>query len=134
MEGMNKFKVLTVAVIFMFLFAVAAIYTNTKDASQGKLDVKNKAQAERLKKDIKSDVANSSVNSQNLEDVIDDLSDMNKRVNSLSDRIDDLEIASKPVCRVYGVVSDDEITQLSVDSAISEAKDNGKELVMTCSF
>lgn len=134
MEGMNKFKVLTVVVVFMFLFVVAAIYTNTKDASQGKIDMKNKEQAERLKEDIKSDVANAPVNSQDMLNVNDEVSNINSRIDSLSARIDGIEAGSHPVCRVYGIVAEDGFMELSVESALSEARDNGKELVMTCSF
>ena len=42
MEGLNKFKVLTIAFICMFVFVVAAIYSNTKDATMKK--EKQKAQ------------------------------------------------------------------------------------------
>ena len=33
MESMNKFKVLTVIIVCMFLFVIAAIYSNTKDVA-----------------------------------------------------------------------------------------------------
>ncbi len=134
MEGLNKFKVLTVVVVFLFLFVVAAIYTNTKDASQGKIDVTNQAKAEKFKEDIKSDVANSSANSQDVQNVNDEVNNINMRLDSLSARIDQLEAGAKPSCYVYGIMGDNGVEQLSAESAISEARDNNRELVMTCSF
>ncbi len=134
MEGLNKFKVLTVIVVFMFLFVVAAIYTNTKDASQGKVEVKNQAQAEKFKEDIKADVANSSANSEDVQNVNVEVHNLNMRIDSLSARIDQIEAGTKPSCYVYGVMGDNGVEQLSAESAISEARDNNRELVMNCSF
>ena len=54
MESMNKFKVLTIIVICMFIFAIAAIYSNTKDASEGKLQAKQQAQNEQVQDEIKT--------------------------------------------------------------------------------
>ena len=125
MEGLNKFKVLTVVVVFLFLFVVAAIYTNTKAASQVKIE---------CKEDIKSDVANSSANSQDVQNVNDEVHNINMRLDSLSARIDQLEAGAKPSCYVYGIMGDNGVEQLSAESAISEARDNNRELVMTCSF
>ena len=36
MESMNKFKVLTIIIICLFTFAVAAMYSNTKEVSEDK--------------------------------------------------------------------------------------------------
>ena len=36
MESMNKFKALTVIIVCMFVFVIAAIYSNTKDVATSK--------------------------------------------------------------------------------------------------
>ena len=57
MEGLNKFKVLTIAFICMFVFVVAAIYSNTKDATMKKEKQKAEQMANREGDNISVDNA-----------------------------------------------------------------------------
>jgi TolA-binding protein len=128
MEGMNKFQVLTAIVVFMFVFAVAAMYTNTKEASEGKAQAQKKEQA---KEDINLVKTTPVVETNGANNKLSDLED---KVDNLSSRIADLETNSRTVCRIYGIRTSNGVEELSAESAVSEAKNNNAELVLTCSF
>ncbi len=131
MEGLNKFKVLTITIVLLFVFVVAAIYSNTKDATQ--LKTKNSANIEKsnLKKDIQSERNNFSDNSGDISELQTSLGNLNARVDELSNR---LEETHNGTCKIYGILRDNEVEKLSSEAAIQEARDNDRELVMTCSF
>lgn len=123
MEGLNKFKVLTIAFICMFVFVVAAIYTNTKDATVKK----EKQKAEQM---ANSEGDNSSVDNAQLEELYVKVNELNKRFEDI-----DLQKAGNSVnCQVRGVMGDNGLEELTIDAALQEARDNGKDLVMTCHF
>ena len=138
MESMNKFKVLTIIVICMFLFVVAAIYSNTKDASQGKLETKNQAAKARLEDSIKSNLENSVQNNNNSSDLTVELEMLNRRIDELGERVTQQDQASKGGtglnCRIYGTMTQNGIEQLTPESAVQEAKVNNNDIVITCSF
>lgn len=131
MEGLNKFKVLTITIVLLFVFVVAAIYSNTKDATR--LKTKNSVNIEKanLKKDIQSAKNNISENMVDMSELQTSLENLNSRVDELSSR---MEETHNGTCKIYGILRDNEVEQLSSESAIQEAKDNDRELVMTCSF
>lgn len=138
MESMNKFKVLTVIVLCMFLFVVAAIYTNTKDATQGKLEVKNQAVKEQIENNIKSEVEHQTQMDVNSTDVTNQIDFINKRIDELSERISGQEQSAQGgtglKCKIYGTMSTNGIEQVSAEVAVQEAKVNANDLVITCSF
>lgn len=138
MESMNKFKVLTVIVLCMFLFVVAAIYTNTKDATQGKLEVKNQAVKEQIENNIKSEVEHQTQMDVNSTDVTNQIDFLNKRIDELSERISGQEQSAQGAtalkCKIYGTMSTNGIEQVSAEVAVQEAKVNANDLVITCSF
>ncbi len=131
MEGMNKFKVLMVIVVFMFLFVVAAIYTNTKEASQNVEKHNDQSVSEQIND---KNIMQSINNKKSSEPKGSDIDVINERIDSLSARLDDIEARSNYTCRVYGVLSVSGVEQLSADSAVEEARNNNKELVLSCSF
>lgn len=123
MEGLNKFKVLTIAFICMFVFVVAAIYTNTKDATVKKEKQKAEQMANREGDNI-------SVDNAQLEELYVKVNELNKRFEDI-----DLQKAGNSVnCQVRGVMGDNGLEELTIDAALQEARDNGKDLVMTCHF
>ena len=126
MESMNKFKALTVIIVCMFVFVIAAIYSNTKDVATTKSLPTNKALSTDYKQ--KSSVGNDNVSTTYLEQQFNFL---NKRVDELSDKVSNSESLN---CKVVGVYTPDGIERLSQDSAIEEAKNSGYDLVITCSF
>ena len=126
MESMNKFKALTVIIVCMFVFVIAAIYSNTKDVATTKSLPTNKALSTDYKQ--KSSVGNDNVSTTYLEQQFNFL---NKRVDELSDKVSNSESLN---CKVIGVYTPNGIERLSQDVAIGEARDSGYDLVITCSF
>lgn len=126
MEGLNKFKVLTIAFICMFIFVVAAIYSNTKDATIKK----EKQKAEQLENRQNSDGENISVDNAQLEELYIKVNELNKRFEELN-----LQKAGNSVnCQIRGVMGENGLEELTMDAALQEARENGKELVMGCHF
>lgn len=123
MEGLNKFKVLTIAFICMFVFVVAAIYSNTKDATMKKEKQKAEQMANRESDNI-------SVDNAQLEELYIKVNELNKSVEELN-----LQKSGNNVnCEIRGVMGDNGLEELTIDAALQEARDNGRELVMGCHF
>ena len=132
MESMNKFKVLTIIVICMFIFAIAAIYSNTKDASEGKLQAKQQAQNEQVQDEIKT---NENTDEANNSDTATQIDVLNRRIDELNDKIGNSDNNGTPLnCKIYGSMTSSGIEQLSPDAAVQEAKVNNNDLVITCSM
>lgn len=125
MENFNKFKMLTLIFLCLFVFAVAAIYTNTKEASEQKLktEKQNKINTERIKQD-KADS--------------EDYSDLAAKIEDLSNKVDNYIISKndgqKMNCSIIGISDGENIEKISDSSAISEAQDSGRKLIMECGF
>lgn len=123
MEGLNKFKVLTIAFICMFVFVVAAIYSNTKDATMKKEKQKAEQMANREGNNI-------SVDNAQLEELYIKVNELNKSVEELN-----LQKSGNNVnCEIRGIMGDNGLEELTIDAALQEARDNGRELVMGCHF
>ena len=123
MEGLNKFKVLTIAFICMFVFVVAAIYSNTKDATMKKEKQKAEQMANREGDNI-------SVDNAQLEELYIKVNELNKSVEELN-----LQKSGNNVnCEIRGIMGDNGLDELTIDAALQEARDNGRELVMGCHF
>lgn len=123
MEGLNKFKVLTIAFICMFVFVVAAIYSNTKDATMKK----EKQKAEQI---ANREGDNISVDNAQLEELYIKVNELNKSVEELN-----LQKSGNNVnCEIRGIMGDNGLEELTIDAALQEARDNGRELVMGCHF
>lgn len=123
MEGLNKFKVLTIAFICMFVFVVAAIYSNTKDATVKKEKQKAEQMANREGDNI-------SVDNAQLEELYIKVNELNKSVEELN-----LQKSGNNVnCEIRGIMGDNGLEELTIDAALQEARDNGRELVMGCHF
>ena len=123
MEGLNKFKVLTIAFICMFVFVVAAIYSNTKDATMKKEKQKAEQMANREGDNI-------SVDNAQLEELYIKVNELNKSVEEVN-----LQKSGNNVnCEIRGIMGDNGLEELTIDAALQEARDNGRELVMGCHF
>ena len=132
MESMNKFKVLTIIVICMFIFAIAAIYSNTKDASEGKLQAKQQAQNEQVQDEIKT---NENTDETNNSDTATQIDVLNRRIDELNDKIGNSDNNGTPLnCKIYGSMTSSGIEPLSPDAAVQEAKVNNNDLVITRSM
>ena len=127
MESMNKFKVLTAIIICLFIFAVAAIYTNTKEASIKK--EKQKTTQQIPEKEIKEvEYADS-----DFAQVVKDVNRLDRKVDDLTSRINNSEAGENVVkCKILGTLTDDGVEEASPNNAIQDAKENNIPLVITC--
>jgi hypothetical protein len=129
MESLNKFKILTICVVAMFVFAIAAIYSNTKDASMDKTMVKT----EDINREEPEDTAISGANE---DDYSTQIKVLNGRIDELNERVDKTveRQSNKLNCKVMGIMTKDGLTELSSDDAIQEAKNNGNDIIISCSL
>lgn len=131
MQGFNKFRVLTVGFILMFVFAIAAMYTNTKDIAMQKS--KNSEIA-------KNNISNDTLSNDNLrfhkkdtdEDYLDQIDVLTARVDNLEKSLRENNNDSGLNCQIRGVLDDGDVIPLSPSESVEEANLNKKELVITC--
>jgi hypothetical protein len=137
MESMNKFKVLTVLIICVFVFAIAAMYVNTKDASE------QRAQEHSEYEEEDYDNVRSNKQSAGMSDLMYAVSRLENRVNQLEEKNrknESLRKNTSPTtdsgvrCKIFGTVSGARIEQISPDAALQDARINGNDLVLTCSL
>lgn len=131
MESMNKFKVLTIIFICLFVFVVGAIYSNTKDVS----NVKSQAKTENA--EVPANAENTVQVNEN-QDLVSQIDMLNRRVDELNEKLNNASGANANStglnCRIYGSLTPNGVEQLTPESAIQEAKVNNSELVLTCTF
>lgn len=131
MESMNKFKVLTIIFICLFVFVVGAIYSNTKDVS----NVKSQAKTENA--EVPANTENTVQVNEN-QDLVSQIDMLNRRVDELNEKLNNASGANANStglnCRIYGSLTPNGVEQLTPESAIQEAKVNNSELVLTCTF
>lgn len=132
MQELSKFQITTIIFLLMFVFVIGAIYTNTKDAANKKLNEN--------KNNIQQRVQDNYNHEQNI------IYENNNQIQNLSNRIDDLsqqvnilnkaklQERSNVKCRIYGIATPNGFIQLTPSEAIAEARNNGTDLVMTCTF
>lgn len=131
MQGFNKFRVLTVGFILMFVFAIAAMYTNTKDIAMQKS--KNSEIA-------KNNISNDTLSNDNLrfhkkdtdEDYLDQIDVLTARVDNLEKSLRENNNDSELNCQIRGVLDNGDVIPLSPSESVEEANLNKKELVITC--
>lgn len=131
MESINKFKMWTIIFLCMFVFVIAAIYTNTKDVSENKNQQVQKLREEKFSEQVADEnIAAVSDNAQ--------LQELSMRIDNLTQRVDEMNSSSrgkKLNCSIQGVLDENSnIEQLTQDAALQEAENSGKEIVLTCSF
>lgn len=130
MDGLNKFKILTIVFLCMFVFVIAAIYTNTKEVTENKTNANQKIKVEQNKNDMNEEENEISQDNSSLQD-------LSIKVDVLTKRLDELQngnSANKLNCQVQGIMDGDRIEQLTQEAAMQEAKENNRELVLTCRY
>jgi peptidoglycan hydrolase CwlO-like protein len=127
MESMNKFKVLTICIIAMFVFVVAAIYSNTKDASLDKTTA-NTENTDTIYDDSENNVGKTDVATQ--------IKMINGRIDELNARLDrTIDSQSNNLkCKVMGIMTKDGLVEISSDEIVQEAKANGNDIIVSCSL
>jgi len=140
MESMNKFKVLTVVVICLFLFVIGAIYSNTKDAAIDKQKEKGQEVKTEIQTNLNNENTNINENKQTIEDLTNQITMLNTRVDELNEKVDNASsdfsasTSGKLNCKIVGMVGDNGIEKLSPEAAVQEAEVNNREIVVTCRF
>lgn len=130
MESINKFKVFTIIIIFTFVFVIAAIYTNTKDVTADKAGNGETIQSE------ESDRYNLSSSY----DMKAEIGKLHQRIDELSTRLDntnrhDTKSGSTNLkCRIAGTLGSRGMEEMSSGAAVNDARVNGNDLVVLCSF
>ena len=144
MQEFSKYKVITAGIILMFIFAVAAIYSNTKDAAEKKLNEKPALEQKQNQGVIEQgtvintpgDFATQNTNNDNNEET-------NNQILRITERLDELErkvFAPENnenlgmQCNIKGIVDDGHFVPMLSDDAVKESRSNGKEVLITCVF
>lgn len=137
MQEFNKFRVITVGFILMFVFAIAAMYTNTKDITTQKMK-------------------NSEISKNNIDETLYNNNNIKfhrksseiaseQEIDILTARVEQLELSLQKLsrdvsasntsglnCQIRGVLNDGEVVPLSPSESIEEANINKREMVITC--
>lgn len=133
MRELSKFQITTVIFLLMFVFVIGAIYTNTKEVADKKLNANNNAIVQNNENDY--DYERNVISENNSQ-----IKDLSNRVDELTQQITNLkntkfqEEHSNVKCRIFGITTPNGFMQLNQSEAISEAYNNGADLVMTCNF
>lgn len=138
MREFSKFRVITVGFILMFVFAIAAMYSNTKDIAAQKLknnkNYENKVDdivpPEQNIPDIKFDNASSN-------EFRPDTVELEKRIQILEETVGNISTNKSNSnnslnCQIRGILDNEDVVPLSANESIEEAKLNNKEIVITC--
>lgn len=130
MREFSKFQITTVIFLLMFVFAVGAIYTNTKDAVDKK-NMNNNNYIEQPNQDqYKYQPPTNNVEDAKIQELSDQIENLNSQIQNLQQMQQHQQ--SNVRCRIYGVASAEGFVQLNQDEAIMEARNNDKDLVMIC--
>ena len=138
MQEFSKYRAITVGFILMFIFVIAAIYTNTKDAVTTKQQ-NNQIMPQNIESKNSFNKTNNAYldNQQNLSNEIDN------KIVQISDRLSQLEqkVYNAPNydqqgvrCNIRGIISDGRIVPLSPEESVNESKMNDREVLITCVF
>lgn len=131
MNGLNKFQALTIVFICMFVFVIAAFYTNTKEEVSKKTNPNNEKMVQNQNNNQNTTVNNSAnEDRQRLYRLIDDVQDLSGKVDQFIVN----EGRDKVVCTMEGFFNDGNVEQIPSDTSIQEIKDNGKQIILFCSF
>ena len=143
MQYFSKYRMITVGIILMFIFVIAAIYTNTKDVAAKKMQERNGiATPNLINTDKENDITpafgdseqnNPGVNNDNA--TSNELIKITERVSQLEQKVytnNDEEQSVK--CSVKGIIDDGHMVPLSAEEAVNESKINNKEVIITCIF
>ena len=134
---LNKFKIFTIVFLCMFVFMVGVIYTNTKEmVERGTQSNQEDRNIERARRE-NIDQRNMEQNSSDIQVINDKIEDLTRRIDTLATenvRENESSGSDSVKCKIRGVMTDNGLESLSDASALNEAKINGKELVLTCSF
>ncbi len=133
MDNYNKFKMLTIIFLCLFVFVIAAIYTNTKDASEVKIKENNQQKFDRAKEQIQNNQYAQNNNNSEIDNLTVQIEELNNKVNNL---MNNTNSNSHMNCQILGIMdsNSESIEMLSNSAALDEAQNNGRTLALGCNF
>ena len=132
MGELNKFKITTIAFIMLFIFVVAAAYTNTREMAESQSKINSEQQNIY---DNQYNRRNNNYSKDNYSSLSSQIEEINNRLNTLEgNETYSSESDGNMKCDIRGILTDDGLQTLSKDAAMTEARDNGAQLVLTCKF
>lgn len=142
MQEFSKYRVITAGIVLMFIFVIAAIYTNTKDVAMKKMNAQkseitqNQPQAEQgTQIEPPPDFATQK-NENSESQAGNEIANITERVTQLEQKVytqTDNTIESVS-CSVKGIIDNGHMVPLSPQEAINESRTNDKEVIITCFF
>ena len=131
MFELNKFQIFTVIFLLTFVFVVGAIYTNTKEVAESRMNNMGIVKNENLRNTVPK-------NSDLMTPIDEKINYLYERIGvieqKMSDNDADNDQRKNLKCRIEGIMDGDEFISVSQDEALQEAKHNGKDVVMLCNF
>lgn len=146
MQEFSKYKVITFGLVLMFVFVIAAIYTNTKDiASQKSKTMQDSSQQQINSTSTDTQAQIETELSDNTPAVVtENNNDLGNKILNLTERIDNIERTvfapkndnadSGVRCSVKGIINDGHFMPMSDSDALRESRENNKEVLITCIF
>ncbi len=146
MQEFSKYKVITFGLVLMFVFVIAAIYTNTKDiASQKSKTMQDSSQQQINSTSTDAQAQIETELSDNTPAVVtENNNDLGNKILNLTERIDNIERTvfapkndnadSGVRCSVKGIINDGHFMPMSDSDALRESRENNKEVLITCIF
>ena len=131
MRELSKFQITTVIFLLMFVFVVGAIYSNTKEAADRKLNANN-AMQQRVQENYNYEQSAINENNSQIQDLTNRIDELSQQIASLKNIR--LQERSNIKCQVFGIATSGGFIRLTPQEAITEARNNGSDLVMTCNF
>ena len=134
MESINKFKILSVLIICMGLFSIAAMYVRTKDITDQKAPKNPNYEQSEYNNNVESGAA--------IDEVAYSVEKLERKVRILEEKIDrnatskksSDSVAGGTRCKIYGTKTRGGIEALSSEAALQDARINGNDIVVTCSL
>lgn len=139
MDGLNKFKIITIGFICIFILLVSAMYTTTKNVAQ-KQEVEQEQQEQLRQQAIANRQARmereQSINrNSNQDNMSNEFYTLKNQVEYMSRDIENLKAnESQMRCRVQGIYNNGTIEETSTDYALREARNRGEDIVLICNF
>ncbi len=128
MREFSKFQVFTVFFLLMFVFVVGAIYTNTKEVAENKINEKNSLRKQEIQNIVNE---KTNINIQEKEE----LNNLSIRVSELEARIQKIQSENLDLkCKIQGINNGGTVVSMPESEAIDQAKYNGAEVVITCNY
>lgn len=131
MENINKFKVFTIIIICTFVFAIGAMYTNTKDVTNDKTADQQEAYQQEEDRYIRNSSNDVQAELRNINRRLDELS---AKVNNNRNRRNSDTSGTNLKCKIAGTLSNRGMEEMSPNAAVNDARINNNDLVILCSF